>query len=38
MIDIDIINKLIERKAAFRIIGWLASQTDMSSDQWEVLE
>ena len=21
-----------------RIIGWLASQTDMSSDQWEVLE
>lgn len=21
-----------------RIIGWLASQTDMASDQWEVLE
>ena len=21
-----------------RIIGWLASQTDMSSDQWEVIE
>ena len=21
-----------------RIIGWLASQTDMASDQWEVIE
>ena len=21
-----------------RIIGWLASQTDMSSDEWEVIE
>ena len=23
---------------AERIIGWLASQTDMASDQWEVIE